>query len=236
MINTTCRMGLRKPTVSSVRASPRVNISTPRPVIVRFRESASDFAPETKGLAVDALIKKDHDKVRELFSEYEKLAVADKQMMAYNIIRELSIHSSREEDTVYPVMLKEFGQKEAQHMLDEHHALKKLLEKLGSMDVTKDEAKFDEQVRACKAEFEQHAKEEENIELPKLMKSSTVDGMDLGKHFQQAIEQAVTRPHPGAPDKFPINVVAKKLQSPIDKVGDAIRFNNQEPTDTIPKA
>lgn len=228
MINASCRMSLRKP-AAGVRAAPRATISAPRPVVVRFRESASDIAPETKGLTVDKLIKMDHDKVRELFSAYDKSPIGEKQMLAYNIIRELSLHSSREEDTVYPVMLKEFGQKEAQHMLDEHRDLKKLLEKLGSMDVTKDESMFDQQVKMVKADFDQHTKEEENVELPKLIKCENVDAVDLGKHFQQAIEQAVTRPHVGAPDKFPVNVVAKKLQAPIDQVADAIRFKDQEP-------
>jgi hypothetical protein len=58
------------------------------------------------------------------------------------------------------------------------------------------------QMAELKAEFDHHTQDEEQKEMPRLLQSPGVDGVELGKQFEAAAAHAVTRPHTWAPDKY----------------------------------
>ncbi|KAL6762702.1 hypothetical protein V8C86DRAFT_2513845 [Haematococcus lacustris] len=181
--------------------------------------------------AVDVLVKADHDKVNYLLSEYAKAPTTEvKQQLAYQIIRELAMHASKEEEVLYPAVKSAFGNEEYEHLLEEHTELKKALATLSSMNADKNEAAFDAQVASVKRIFEAHYKEEEDVELPKLLKAEGVCKMKLGEEFEKAAAHAVTRPHTWAPDKAPLNKITNMMTAPLDAAADIIRFAGNVPS------
>ncbi|KXZ54855.1 hypothetical protein GPECTOR_4g927 [Gonium pectorale] len=51
----------------------------------------------------------------------------------------------------------------------------------------------------------------------------------LGSKFESAKAHAVTRPHPWAPNKPPLNVVANMATAPLDGLADMWRFAGNPP-------
>jgi hemerythrin superfamily protein len=184
---------------------------------------------------IDSLVKADHDKVKDMYSEYKGSSgnTEKKQELAYRMVRELSMHASKEEEVLYPVISKAMGDAERTHLLDEHSALKKLCAKLADMKADRDESAFDSQVESVMQEFLQHVKEEENDELPRLVKMEGVDPYDLGRKFDEAADHAVTRPHTWAPDREPLNWVANRATAPLDQAADAIQGRNFDDKDKM---
>jgi len=71
--------------------------------------------------------------------------------------------------------------------------------------------------------------EEEGVILPKFKNAVTLDTLvQLGQTFLDKKSTVPTRPHPSAPDKFPINVPVNKMTAPLDKLRDAARFGTEE--------
>jgi len=179
---------------------------------------------------VDRLVIEDHNKVRALFSEFKTISsqgVQDHgrmQQIAWEVIRLLSIHSIKEEEVLYPAVKKAFGDEEYKHLLAEHMELKKVLSDLDSMKVDRDPVGFTRQMEKAEQVFLQHIKEEEEVELPKLLAAPGIDALELGQKFQKAEAHAPTRPHTMAPDKAPINVVTNMMTAPLDAARDAMRF------------
>jgi len=188
------------------------------------------FQGEKTTLSVDKLIKADHDKVRQLFTEYRSAKDNDvKKNLVYLIVRELSMHASKEEEVVYPAVRKAFGDGPANHLLEEHQQLKNLLSDLSGMTPDSNPEKWNMRVAEVEKVFQQHIKEEEGSEIPKLLKASGVDAFDLGQKFKDAEAHAVTRPHPWAPNKAPLNTLANAATAPLDAAADAIRFGGGAP-------
>ncbi|KAJ9526453.1 hypothetical protein QJQ45_009928 [Haematococcus lacustris] len=169
--------------------------------------------------------------VHYLLSEYAKAPTTEvKQQLAYQIIRELAMHASKEEEVLYPAVKSAFGNEEYEKLLGEHTELKKALATLSSMNADKSEAAFDAQVASVKQIFEAHYKEEEDVELPKLLKAEGVCKMKLGEEFEKAAAHAVTRPHTWAPDKAPLNKITNMMTAPLDAAADIIRFAGNVPS------
>lgn len=189
-----------------------------------------NFSSNDQVLPIDKAIIQDHDKVRALFAEYKKAISAEqKQQLAYTIIRELSMHSAKEEEVVYPLIKKALGDSESKHLLKEHTELKQLLATLGEMHADKDMAAFDAQIAKTEQEFQHHIKDEEEREIPQLISSPGIDAMKVGKEFMDAAAHAVTRPHTWAPDKAPLNKVTNAMTAPLDAAADRIRFGGEPP-------
>ena len=82
---------------------------------------------DPSGKDVIAIIKEEHKTVDGLFSAYMKETQHDdKQGIANNIIKLLSIHGSAEEMSLYPYIAKHLpnGQQMVQHALQEHQRMK----------------------------------------------------------------------------------------------------------------
>src|SRR5437763_40597 len=81
------------------------------------------------------LLKKDHKKVKELFSQFEKAEdTEEKQRLADTAIKELKIHSSIEEELFYPAVREKTEDNElVNEAEEEHHVVKVLIGELEGM-------------------------------------------------------------------------------------------------------
>ena len=123
-------------------------------------------------MAQDAveLIKSDHRKVEKLFREFEEAgdrAYKTKQDLVTQIITELEVHATVEEETYYPAVeakARKDGKELVAEAVEEHHVVKILLGELRSMS-SEDEA-FDAKVTVLMENVRHHVEEEEEELLP----------------------------------------------------------------------
>jgi hemerythrin superfamily protein len=123
-------------------------------------------------MAQDAveLIKSDHRKVEQLFREFEEAgdrAYKTKQELVGQIVEELEVHATIEEEIYYPAVeakARKDGKELIAEAVEEHHVVKILLGELGSMS-SEDEA-FDAKVTVLMENVRLHVEEEESELLP----------------------------------------------------------------------
>ena len=113
-----------------------------------------------------ALLKKDHESVKRLFSEFEKAgdrAVKSKAALAEKISAELEVHATIEQEIFYP-SVKAARSKKAKAIVaeayEEHKRVKNLLQKLSKMDVN-DGPAYSSAMTELKEHVEHHVEEEE---------------------------------------------------------------------------
>ena len=117
-----------------------------------------------------ALIKADHRKVEQLFREFEDAgdrAYKTKQRLATQIVNELEVHATIEEETYYPAVeakAKKDGKELVAEAVEEHHVVRILLGELAGMSA-EDEA-FDAKVTVLMENVRHHVEEEEEELLP----------------------------------------------------------------------
>ena len=134
-------------------------------------------------MAQDAveLIKSDHRKVEKLFREFEEAgdrAYKTKQELVGQIVEELEVHATIEEETYYPAVeakARKDGKELIAEAVEEHHVVKILLGELRSMS-SEDEA-FDAKVTVLMENVRHHVEEEEEELLPQSEK--ILDGDEL---------------------------------------------------------
>jgi hypothetical protein len=118
--------------------------------------------PERHAIAV---LKRDHDEVKELFDRFEKSdSEAEKERIIADAVMKLKIHAVVEEEIFYPAVRKHIGRDIMNEADEEHHVAKVLIAEL---DAGKGgdhrEAKF----TVLSESVRHHIREEENEMLPK---------------------------------------------------------------------
>ena len=173
------------------------------------------------------LLTQDHRTVERLFKAYERAgdrASKQKQRLAEQISRELSIHASIEEQFLYPTA-RELSEKlgaEVLEALEEHHLAKATLAELEKMS-PRDE-RFDAKMTVLMESIRHHVEEEEQELFPKLRRlMDRADLAVLGEAMEAAKKMAPTHPHPMAPDSPPGNVVSDVLAKVLDSGKDLVR-------------
>jgi hypothetical protein len=156
------------------------------------------------------LIKQDHRAVKALFRKFQKATgQPEQQELADEIIRELSIHASVEEQLVYPALRSRETRFEA-HVLDaleEHHAVKVILGELDEMNVG--DERFEAKMHVVRELVESHIEEEEQKLLPRFEKLFDAEERALIADAIVELKGAVpTHPEPDAPDTPPEGQVA----------------------------
>ena len=134
-------------------------------------------------MAQDAveLIKSDHRTVEKLFREFEEAgdrAYKTKQELVGQIVEELEVHATIEEEIYYPAVeakARKDGKELIAEAVEEHHVVKILLGELRSMS-SEDEA-FDAKVTVLMENVRHHVEEEESELLPQSEK--ILDGDEL---------------------------------------------------------
>jgi hemerythrin superfamily protein len=134
---------------------------------------------------VFAMLQKDHQKVKDLFDDFEQAEDARKKQRIMNeAIQELEVHAKLEESLIYPAIRNEIDdEKVMDEALEEHHVAHVLLNELKRMKGTDDryEAKF----KVLGESIKHHVKEEEGTMFPKAEK------VDLD--WEALAEKAMTR-------------------------------------------
>jgi iron-sulfur cluster repair protein YtfE (RIC family) len=139
------------------------------------------------------LLKKDHEKVKKLFEQYD--SDGDRRRDIANMVfEELEAHSRVEEDVFYPAVrakAKKDGKELIKHSIEEHKEVDDLINELRSMDP--EEEDFDDRFQELIEDVEHHIDLEENETFPKAEQLLGNDLEDLGKQIEEEKETAKAR-------------------------------------------
>jgi hemerythrin-like domain-containing protein len=133
-----------------------------------------------------AMLKADHQRVRDLFAQYE--ATGDpsaKRNVAEHVFIELETHAQLEENVFYPAVNDETDEGPAlvKESLSEHETVKSLIQELRSMAHDMDE--FDAKFQQLIQHVEHHVAEEEAAMFPLAEEELEEDMKDLGDEMQE---------------------------------------------------
>ena len=149
-----------------------------------------------------ALLKRDHDKVKELFDAFEDAGedAAAAKKIADEAIQQLKIHSAIEEEIFYPALRQRIQDDEGimDEADEEHHAAKVLIAELELMSGEEEHycAKF-----WVLAENVRHHIKEEEREMFKKAKKSDVDFKALGERLKERKNQLAESGLPELPEE-----------------------------------
>lgn len=127
-----------------------------------------------------AILKKDHDTVKELFENFEKTdSSAEKEKIIAKAVEELKIHAAIEEEIFYPTVRKRVGKDLMNEADEEHHVARVLIAELDANAAPDHRyAKFTVLAESVR----HHIKEEEAEMLPKA-KDLDIDFETLGQQM-----------------------------------------------------
>lgn len=131
-----------------------------------------------------SLLRADHKRVSNLFSEYEKaLSLPKKRELVAQICTELTVHAQVEEEIFYPAFKRALKDKElVPEATVEHATLKDLIAQLEG--VKPQGEMFDAKVRVLSEYVAHHVKEEQNEIFPRA-ETSNLDLVQLGVALTQ---------------------------------------------------
>ncbi|MCU1464670.1 MAG: hypothetical protein JWM72_598 [Actinomycetia bacterium] len=185
------------------------------------RKSAAKRSGRASAGDAIALLKSDHREVEQLFKRFEKAgsgAHRVKGQLVASMIEALSRHAEIEELVFYPAVREQMSRAESDVLeaLEEHHVVKVVLRELESMDPAAE--RFDAKVTVMMEAVRHHVKEEEGELFPKVRRQiDRRELVELGEQLRRAQRVVPTRPHPGAPDTPPGNVVAGAAVAVMDR-------------------
>ena len=151
-----------------------------------------------KKLDAIALLKADHDQVEDLFKQYEK-ASGDgrKEKLAKQICRELTIHTTIEEEIFYPACEGKVDEDLLKEAYVEHDAAKVLI---AEIEAGKPSDEFyDAKVKVLQEEIEHHIEEEEK-RVEGLFSQARKAGLDmdaLGEQLESRKTELLARAESG---------------------------------------
>ena len=133
-----------------------------------------------------ALLKADHQRVKDLFAHYEAADNVDtKRTLAEHVFVELETHAQLEENVFYPAVNEETEEGPAlvQESLSEHETVKILIQELQSMaqDTDAFDAKFQELIQ----HVAHHVEEEEAAMFPLAEEELAEDLTELKDEMQE---------------------------------------------------
>src|SRR5689334_94536 len=117
-----------------------------------------------------SLLKSDHQKVKQLFEDFESASAQEKkQTIAQEAMQELKIHSVIEEEIFYPAIRQAGAQDLVAEAQEEHHVAKMLIAELEEMDASNEH--FDAKFMVLAENVRHHIREEESEMFPQAKKS-----------------------------------------------------------------
>jgi len=159
-----------------------------------------------------ALLKKDHDTVKDLFDKFEK---ADgrpaKKKIVKQALTQLKVHAAIEEELFYPAVRKPVGKDIMNEADEEHHVAKVLIAELESMDGREDH--YDAKFTVLAENVRHHIKEEENEVFPKA-KDAAIDFEALSRAMLQRKEMFLAQGVPPAAEDAMVAASHGKGDSP----------------------
>jgi iron-sulfur cluster repair protein YtfE (RIC family) len=133
-----------------------------------------------------ALLTADHEKVKKLFKDFDKLKKASgtdrqKEELVDEICTELTMHMQLEEEIFYPQVRDPVDDDDLMDEAEvEHATVKDLITQLESMDA--DEELYDAKVIVLGEYIEHHVKEEQEEMFAKIKKAN-IDTVELGEQI-----------------------------------------------------
>jgi hemerythrin superfamily protein len=181
--------------------------------------------PQDRGEDLVEVLVHDHREIEEMFAELETgdAGPDERRRMANALVAELVRHTVAEEQYLYPTIRRVLpgGDRIADHEIHDHteaEADMKRLEGLHAIDPD-----FDFVLTRLMAEVRQHLLEEEVEIFPRLRAAADPDELrELARKAQLIKKIAPTRPHPGAPDRPPLNRVLDPALGLVDRIRDAL--------------
>jgi iron-sulfur cluster repair protein YtfE (RIC family) len=151
------------------------------------------------------LLTQDHRQVEHLFSLFE---AGGGEQIAKQICQELEVHTTIEEEIVYPVLEREVDKKMAKEATQEHQEAEGIIKKIkstlsGGNGRGNGKGRLADLVSQLKEAIEHHVEEEENEVFPK-MKEQVGDklaamGQELARRKQELLQHAEAGEQDGEP-------------------------------------
>ena len=155
----------------------------------------ASLAGVSPGSDAIALLKKDHDKVKDLFEDFEKTEDREaKQRLAREALIELKVHAELEEELFYPALRQAAGDDLINEAGEEHHVVKLLiaeLEQMGSAD-----EHYDAKFKVLTENVRHHIREEEGEIFPRA-RSMDTDWEAVGEAMRRRKQELLAAGVPG---------------------------------------
>jgi hemerythrin superfamily protein len=143
-----------------------------------------------------ALLKTDHQKVKNLFARYESAGnFRTKHLLAEQVFTELELHTQLEENVFYPAYAAMTGKNGTQLVADSrlaHAHVRELMSELQGLDL--DEAAFEGKFHDLMGIVREHVAEEENAMFPEAEQILADQLEDLMDHMVQLKQQLTPSP------------------------------------------
>jgi len=168
-----------------------------------------------------ALLEQDHRAVEKLFDRFEKTGDAE---IARRICQELRLHSTIEEDLVYPV-LEQLDSGLARQSRNEHRETKQLVDRIERLRVA--DGGLRALVEQLKMAVLEHVAEEESIVLPKMQANLDDDRLE-------ALGDELARRRGGTLSDLEAEI--KKLRTGVNRLSRVSRQTLSEELESMTKA
>jgi hemerythrin-like domain-containing protein len=132
-----------------------------------------------------AMLRNDHQKVKELFDKFEESKnSASQAKIAADAVQELKVHATVEEELFYPAVRQQIDDEDGimPEADEEHHVAKVLIAELENM--TGDEEHWEAKFMVLAESVRHHIKEEEREMFPKARKTD-IDFVALGAQMSE---------------------------------------------------
>jgi hemerythrin superfamily protein len=172
---------------------------------------------------ITTIIENDHREVERLFDSYRTGPTAERQDIVNRIRVTLAQHAAAEEILVYPTVRRtaEDGDGLADHSIDEHQEIKRLLSELD--DLSADDPAQSATIAELERTVGEHVAEEESVVLPALRGRTDPERRErLGDLFEDTKPLLPTRPHPSVPGTASAQLLAGPLASIADRIRDFV--------------
>ena len=142
-----------------------------------------------------ALLKQDHEKVRELLGSLENATGARRTKLLAQVEQELKVHTTIEEEIFYPAYREAARAKQDQTLyyeaLEEHHVVDMVMPDMASGENAEE---LKAKAKVLKELVEHHADEEEKDMFPRAKKALDRDELrDLGERMQARKEELTAK-------------------------------------------
>jgi hemerythrin superfamily protein len=172
--------------------------AAPTPIVVNDTQEktmpSTQRSPSRKPMDALTLLKADHDKVKKLIKEFEKLhedeSEDEAEEVAQQICKELTVHAALEEEIFYPEVRSAIGDEDILDESEVEHAVaKNLIEQIESGE---GDEKYAAKVSVLGEITLHHIEEEQKTLFPKVKKAKDLDLDELGQRLMSRKQELMS--------------------------------------------
>jgi len=155
-----------------------------------------------------ALLKRDHEAVKNLFDRFEKArSAAARKKIVLQAVTELEIHATLEEEIFFPTVCGDIGDQIMNNAYEEHHVVRVLVADLGRDRNARNHAKF----TVLAENVREHITEEED-EMMHRASALNIDFLALGDRMLERKKELLADVVPAIRQKTLAAVSAKRRE------------------------